>query len=477
MASPAFLIEHIGQRIVRQKRMNVWGVFLPLIAVAALASRILFLAFSLPPLLVFSPVFLFCGLMIIALWRAKNSIGRAGIATLIDEKTNSQERFLTLVTVPSAQPPSPFITLLQRQAAEQAIMFHPEQAVPFKLEKKALLAIVGSGLCILALLFFPILPTVAPQASVSQLEIQPRDLEKLEEFARTLMRQGTTTEERTTGAQLLALTEQLKDPALSVEEKRHLIKEAQQRMNLPLPQIFPFDLQLFANKSKNDKGEGNENEQSPSEGQSPAKSEQNPDQLGQSPADASGNEPQPGSQKDGQKKEQSKPQESGGGIKFNLPQPQSGEKRDRTDQETPGQQQKSSQEPSPNSQAPGTDPNRPGGQTGQNQDPEKSGQIPQPQQTGREEKGKGSTVGSGKGERFLKPGEQPGGFLTKDARFVKVRIPASTDPQGRGDTLTENYDRAQPKTPYSNAPLKDAPPDHAQLKQPIPLEYRAILQK
>jgi hypothetical protein len=58
---------------------------------------------------------------------------------------------------------------------------------------------------------------------------------------------------------------------------------------------------------------------------------------------------------------------------------------------------------------------------------------------------------------------------------VKVRIPMGNEPQGRGDTLADNYDPAQPKTPYSNAPLKDAPPDAVQPTQPIPLEYRTIL--
>lgn len=477
MASPSILLAHTGQRVIRQRRMNTLGIFLPLIFAATLVSRALLPVFSLSSFLLFSPVLLLCLFMAVALWQAKTSIGQETVATLIDEKTDSQERFLTLATVPSTQPPSPFFTLLQRQAEEKTATFRPERAVPFKLERNVLISIVGSGLCILALLFFPIIPTVVPHASVSQSEIQQKDVEKLEEIARTLIRKGATTQERATGAQLLALAEQLKDPALSLEEKRHLIEEAQQRINLPLPQLLPFDLKLFASKSKNGKGEGNENDQSQSEGKSFAKSSQNPDQVKKSPSDASGNEPQPGSQKDGQKKEQPKSQEAGGGIKFNLPQPQSGEKRERPDQESPGQQQKSSQEQSPNNQAPGTDPNRPGGQDGPNQDPEKKGQTPQPQQPGQEEKGKGSTIGGGKGERFLQPGEQPGGFLTKDARFVKVRIPVDTEPQGRGDTLTENYDRMQPRTPYSNAPLKEVPPDQVQPKQPIPLEYRAILQK
>src|SRR5262249_26850221 len=96
-------------------------------------------------------------------------------------------------------------------------------------------------------------------------------------------------------------------------------------------------------------------------------------------------------------------------------------------------------------------------------------------QPGQDEKSKSPTVGGSRGERFLKPGEQPGGFLTKDARFVKVRIPFGSAPPSEGEKLTENYEKTQPKTPYSNTPLKEAPPDQAQPKQPIPLEYRTIL--
>jgi hypothetical protein len=85
-------------------------------------------------------------------------------------------------------------------------------------------------------------------------------------------------------------------------------------------------------------------------------------------------------------------------------------------------------------------------------------------------------VGQGRGERFLKPGEQPGGgFLTQDAHFVKVRVPIGQDAQATEEARTANNGRAAPKTPYSNAPLKESAPEQAQGKQPIPLEYRTIL--
>jgi hypothetical protein len=85
-------------------------------------------------------------------------------------------------------------------------------------------------------------------------------------------------------------------------------------------------------------------------------------------------------------------------------------------------------------------------------------------------------VGQGRGERFVKPGEQPGsGFLTQDAHFVKVRVPIGQDIQAKEGARTANNGRAAPKTPYSNAPLQESVPEQAQRRQPIPLEYRAIL--
>jgi len=48
--------------------------------------------------------------------------------------------------------------------------------------------------------------------------------------------------------------------------------------------------------------------------------------------------------------------------------------------------------------------------------------------------------------------------------------------QAEEDGRTANSQRTTPKTPYSNAPLKEGrPDDQTHLKQPIPLEYRAIL--
>jgi hypothetical protein len=290
-----------------------------------------------------------------------------------------------------------------------------------------------------------------------------------------LSREGAPPQEQAVGEQLLALAEKLKDSTLSQEEKRRLIEETQQKLQLSMPQLLPFDLKIFANDNKNDTGQGDQNDQSQKDGKSSGKSDQ-PAEQGKGTSSSGSTDQQQGPQNNqrSDSKSQPQPKEGGGGIKFNQPQQQTGEKKERSGQE-PGEQQQSAQNQTPNSQTPGSDPNRPGGQDGTSQGQTRDRQTPNPQQPGQGEGGKGSNVSGGRGERFTQPGEQPGGFLTKDARFVKVRIPMGSEPQGKGDTLADNYDPAQPKTPYSNAPLKDTQPDGIQPQQPIPLEYRAIL--
>ncbi|MBI3304171.1 MAG: hypothetical protein HYZ72_19070 [Deltaproteobacteria bacterium] len=475
MIAPAVLLERTSQRLLRQRQVNVLGFFLPLAVATGAACRVVLAAFSLPALLALVPVALCGGFLTAALWRARKAVKRETVATLLDEKTGGQDLFLTLATCPQTQPHVPFLALVRHQAASRAASFMPERDVPFTLEKRVLPAFLGAALCVLALFFVPLEPNISLFVPAPSLDAV---LTNLEETARALMIPSSTLQEKTAGAQLLTLVQELKDSSLSPQEKRRLIDEAQKRMNLPFPQILPFDLKLFASKSKKDRGQGNQSDEPQAEGKPLAKANQQLEQLKKA-LSAAGNEPQQGpQQKDGEKKDQPQPHEAGGGIKFNLPQPQSGEKQERSGQEPPGQQQKSTQDQKPNAQAPGSDPNQPGGKRqDQSSDPEKKGPLPNPQQTGQEDKSTGATVGHGPGERFLKPGEQPGGFLTKDARFVKVRVPVGQETQGGDDARTENRNRAVPKTPYSNAPLKEGPPDQVQPKQPMPLEYRAILQQ
>jgi hypothetical protein len=485
MASPSSLIEQSRKRLVRQQRINTCSLYLPPLLATLVLGNLLVREFSLSPVLTFLPALALTLWMGIALRRAGNMVEAVTVAALIDEKTDSQERFLTLATIPSAEITLPFVTLVRRQTEEKTTTFSPQRAFPFVLDRRVFLTVFASALSLLILFLLPLESALVPLTIPAPPQAQPdaqQQLEKLSDIARSLIRDGKTPQEKSAGAQLLALAEQLKDPTISPEEQERLSEKIKQRLELPLPQILPFQLDLFA--SKGDKGKGDQGTQSQQDGKQQDNNNKSTDPTQTPQQSAAGNtqqqaqKEQPGSQQGNKKSEQQKPQESGGGIKFNQPKPeQQSEKREQPGQDSSGEQQQADQNQSPDSRTQGTDPNRPGDQNGPGQEPQKQGQNPQlnPQQPGQEKKGAGATIGGSPGDRFLKPGEQPGGFLTKDARFVKVRIPFGNAPQGEGENLTENTDRTQPKTPYSNAPLKEATPDQVQPKQLVPLEYRTIL--
>jgi hypothetical protein len=74
----------------------------------------------------------------------------------------------------------------------------------------------------------------------------------------------------------------------------------------------------------------------------------------------------------------------------------------------------------------------------------------------------------GKGERLLNLGHKLVVFLTKDARFVKVRVPVGQEAQAEEDGHTANSQRATPKTPYSSAPLNEGRLIRRILNSPFP---------
>ena len=479
--SPSQLIEQTRHRLILWQQLNQVGVFLPMAVAVTWICWVVLTVLALSRLFMIGPIVVLAVWLWFVAWRAQQSVEQELAATLIDEKTDSKDRFLTFSTIPQVQSASPLFPVLQSQVQEKTSAFRLDRDVPFTIDRRVFVSFVGSALCILALvILLPILsPTEDIEAAIPSPPIAEKEIEKLEAAVRMLMRKGATAQEQAIAKELHTLAEKLKDPALPQEEKQRLINETQQKIKLSLPQLLPFDLKIFANESKNDTGQGDQNDKTQKDGKSSAKSDQSPEKGKNTSSSGSTDSQQPGQQNKPQNSQQAnnqqQPKEGGGGIKFNQPQqPKTGEKKEQSGEE-PGEQQPSAQNQAPNSQKPGSDPNRPGGQNGPNQNQEKNGQTSDPQQSGQGEGGKGSTVSGGRGERFTQPGEQPGGFLTKDARFVKVRIPMGNEPQGRGDTLVDNDDPAQPKTPYSNAPLKDAPPDAMQPKQPIPLEYRAIL--
>ncbi len=484
MDSLSQLLTATARRVLWQRSANTLGFFLPLgIAVFFLGCSLL-LAYSLPIGFAFLPPVIVFGFLLESLRQEKKNCQDESIARLLDEKTAGQERFLTLTTLPHSLD---FLAQVRSEAARRAAFFIPERDLPFHLDRRVPFACVGAVLSGLLFLFLPsgraaLAPSdLSPVASTTETLLQ-----NIEDSARQLIRAQSSPEERQAGAQLLALAQELKNPALTPQEKMRLIDEAQKRMNLPLPvpQILPLDLKLLGSDSKQDDSPGNQGDRPQPEHTPLAKTNENLEQLKKSLSAQRNEAPQNTNQPDQSDNQQSQKrqntsQESGGGIKFDQPQSQEQKGKQQAQQNTSGQQQKAPQPgQKPDAQQPpsGVDPHKAGPEQHRHAT-QQSNERKQPQQAPEQsDQRPGQSGGQGKGERFYKPGEQPGGFLTQAARYVKVRIPTGIKTEQDSQELTENTSPAVPTTPYSNAPLAERPPEQNAPQQRIPLEYRAILQ-
>ena len=488
---PAVLsfVQQVRRRLLRHAQLNIVGFFGPLAICSWALSRLVLGLFSAPLLLALLPPIVCGGLFGLALWKLRTTLDFTAVASLLDDALAGKERFLTLVTAGPSDSADALSSLIQTQTEQLAASFRPERDLVLTIDKRAPWALeCCAGQYAFACLLaepgaeHPVCLLVVNSSETSS-RSQEEAIATLEEAARRLLAPTATPQEQMTGAQLLSLVQQLKDPSLTPQEKQQHLADAQKRLSLnsPMPQIFPLDLKIFAGKGKDDKGQGNDKDTSQSGNTPLEKAGDNPGQSKQSSSSTgAGNEPQPGgSPQDGEKQKQPQPRQDGGSLAFHFPQPEGKTPGQSPQESSSATSQKPAQPQTPDSRTPGADPNRPGaGQNNQTQNTQgKDPTKPDPQQEQKNEKGEGRTnVGMGKGERVLKPEAQAGGgFLTKDARFVKVRVPVGQEAQAEEDGRTANSQRTTPKTPYSNAPLKEGRPDQAQLKQPIPLEYRAIL--
>ena len=488
MDSLSHLFATTARRVLWQRSANTLGFFLPLGIAVFFLGYGLALACSLPIWVSFPlPVIVF-GMLLNSLRQEKKSCQDERIASLLDDKTDGQERFLTLATLPAS---SDFLAQVRNEAARQAAFFIPERDLPFQLDRRVPFACVGAVLSGLLFLFLPSGSAALAPGGPSPVAPTPETLlQDIEDLARQLAGSQSSPEEQQAGAQLLVLSQDLKNPTLTPQEKIGLIDEAQKRMNLPLPvpQILPLDFKPFGSNSAQDDSPGNQDAGPQPENTPLAKTTENLEQLKKS-LSTQRKGSQPGAQNTNQtdqadnqpsQKQQNAPQESGGGIKFDQPQSQEQKGKKQAQQKTSGQQQQAPQPgQQPDAQQPpfGGDPQKAGHEQ-RRHTAQQSNEQKQPQQAPEQsDRQPGQSGGRGKGERFYKPGEQPGGFLTQAAGYVKVRIPTGIKTEQDSQELTENTSPAIPTTPYSNAPLADRPPEKNSLQQRIPLEYRAILQK
>ena len=507
MDSLTALIAAAVRRARRQKSANVLAVFLPLSAAAYFLGASLIRAFGLPAWIPAGLAAVVLGGLIFALRAARRATKTRTIASLLDEKTGGQERFLTYISLPDVSPSesaaSDFRTYLRVQTARKAALFVPKQDLPFRLDRRVPFACAAA---VLSGLLFGFVPgdeasgrgRGGPPAGV---ETPPLDtlIRTIEQTAHALIQPASTTRtERDTGAAekrqtehrqigeaLRDLVRRLENPVLTPQEKRQAIEETQKRLNLPvsLPRVLPIDLELFGS-------DDGQNGQPEKQGTDPlAELNEDLERLKQSLSQTSGSEPGPST---GQTERNSvaqpesgkagaEPKAAGGGIQFDgLPDGPRRERADRTGSGTPGRQQTSRTDPEsrqaavdpgkagpvPHRQAARYDPTaapRPGADRRNADQPGQAGETA------------GRSGGQGDGERYYAPGERTDGFTTKDVGYVKVRIPASISTGPDRPQLADNPDPAVPVTPYSNAPLAEDPQNPNAPQQPIPYEYRAIL--
>ena len=472
------LINRTAQRLRRQRRLNILGFFLPLGVALGLGGGLLLASVSWPLGLLLAPLGVWAFFLWTALRHTRHDAEHQSAAALLDEKTLGKERFLTLATFSQTQAPtglskkrsSPtLLPLLERDTAKRATFFVPERDVPFRLDRRVPIGLLASGLCVAGAFGLFVLssqPTSALLSPVFDLSQQPLRLSELEKKAHELATQGETRPEREAGAELLSLVEKLKAPELSPQERERLIEETQQRLrlNIQLPQLLPqlLSIDLLATQGQHEQDGAGGDQQSQGERKNSSAAEgagQGPDRRDDTPAAG------------GPNRQAEPPQPAGGGIQFEPPE-QHGDKQPQSDQGA-GRTRRAGAQPDPALRAQGGDPDSPGGQRGQ--DPNMPGLQPDPNRT--QPTGSGTGSGQGPALRFGRAGEKVGGFLTKDARFVKVRVPAGDT--GHSDTgeRTANTSPARPITPYSNAPLADQTHDSTPAGQPIPLEYRPILEE
>ena len=506
MDSLTALIAGAVRRARRQKSANALAVFLPLSAAAYFLGASLIRAFGLPAWIPAGLAAVVLGGLIFALRAARRATQTRTIASLLDEKTGGQERFLTYVSLPDGSPSesaaSDFRTHLRVQTARKAALFVPKRDLPFRLDRRVPLACAAAALSGLLFGFVPGDEASGRGVPPAGVETPPLDtlIRTIEQMAHALTQPASTTRtERKTGAAekrqtehrqigeaLRDLVRRLENPVLTPQEKRQAIEETQKRLNLPvsLPRVLPIDLELLGS-------DNGQNGQPEKQGTDPlAELNENLERLKQSLSQTSGSEPgsstgqternsvaQPESGRAGEPE----PKSAGGGIQFDrFPSKPGTASADQQGAGTPSEQQTS-------------DPNLSGRRTGMKVDPEKAGPVPDQQadrhdptaaprpsadrRNANQPGPSGQTAGKsgGQGERYYAPGERTDGFVTKDVGYVKVRIPASASTGPDRPQLTDNPDPAVPVTPYSNMPLAEDPQNPNAPQQPIPYEYRAIL--
>lgn len=483
------LIEDTKQRMRAQKTVNRIA-FLALNGIALLfGNYALASGFSLPPWVTLTLLAMALTPFFLRVARESRSDITKSVATLIDEKVTGRERFLTIATAKS--PPiqgarqAEIQTQLRRQAAQKATFFVPQHELPFKIERRVSLSMGAAVSGFLLFLYAP--ASKSPQQtshanpSLVATKAEPSSAPNRQEFTPGVEpRLGP----RVSGPQQsikFRAAEQQKPVSMEIQEAKTPVKQDRSLLNwdIPLPQIFPIDLNFF--RTEDQTGQSERNPQTDFERQEKGAEDLNQGREVSEATSASmsrGESPEKdGATSKGQAtKINEKKEKTGGGITFDQALPAGGKKDvERAGAKNAAPSNGLADGRQQNSVGPGAaqgNHNRTAALPGRNLSSQNTGGSTLPNTGSRNNYQSGPEQEL---NRFYKKGEGAVGFLIKDLGYVTVRIPLDeTDPHSSEDLLP-NEDSAVPITPYSNAPLKDDPSVESVIRQRVPLEYQDIL--
>jgi hypothetical protein len=403
---------------------------------------------------------------------------RRDAAAFLDAKLGAKEHFLTLATIDGAATLRPAVEERATAIASSA----PPPSPPPRRSRPVLLSGFASA-ALLAFLWW------LPQVSLFAAAGGP-----LDRIAAELAGSSDTTDRRL-GAELAALSDALRDPAISKEDKQKKIDEMMKKID----EVEKQQKQSAAAGSSGSGGDsGKQGQQQKPEGEQQGegkgkgtKQEQQSGEKGSGSGargeakkelekmagELAGGEQKNQQQGKSEQGKEKKPEPAGGGIKG--PEDNSAKERKQGDRQETGNQPGKNQ-----SQDGGNE--KQGGAEGQakadQQEPKQPDQQPN---TG---KGQGQGSGDGEGaskqpshqpsdkpaERFFKPGENAGGRIV-DGRYVRIRVPEEQKPLA-GSEEVGTPGEVIPEVPYGNAPMPPpGGPGDVGTEQPVPLEYRGAL--
>lgn len=347
-------------------------------------------------------------------------------ARLIDLRVRGQERFLTVATVDPAGHPEPLLARLKAEASALASRLRLQADFPYRPKRSSLLSLAASFLALAV--FQLLLPHFGPSG--------PPAARKAER------RQELLSFDRADG--MRKLFERLRDPALSLAEKKELIEKLRDQ------------LAREAGWSEQEKALARE-------------------RLEQPERDLS--------QGGGQAERQDR---GAGGIESNLPEESKGDQRKSgsggSGEELGATEKSGKQRNEKTTNAEGQ------GQEPKPSEADKGGRSPQEGE--RKTKGEAPGVKRGEGaggagqpdqmpqspppDRFYPAGQ--GERRLKGAGYVTVELPEAEEASHGGSGKEIERKIRRPRVPVGNAPLPPAAgPEAAREKQPLPLEYRDII--